>query len=318
LALIKKYWFLAGLLLIFAVTLADFTETAAGAGRWFKAHQGPNAVIFIIFLFSGMVLEAEQIKAGLRDVTGTLVALVVIYVFAPLLGLAFSWLPLEEGVIVGIFLVACMPTTLSSGVVMTGAAGGNIAHALLITVVANSLAVLTVPVTLALLLGGLGDGGAVHIDKGAIMLKIAVFVFLPLILGLLVKWSANAVVSRFTFKLQVANQLFILFIVWMAVSGARETILQGAGSIGVIVVVSFVFHGMLLASAVAMIRLFSLGRGRREGVLFMGGQKTLTLAILLQVSLFPQYGAALVVCVVHHIVHLMMDGYLVGRLNPGK
>jgi sodium/bile acid cotransporter 7 len=47
----------------------------------------------------------------------------------------------------------------------------------------------------------------------------------------------------------------------------------------------------------------------------MGGQKTLPLSIILQVSLFSQYGIALVVCVLHHIVHLAMDGYLVERLK---
>jgi len=52
-----------------------------------------------------------------------------------------------------------------------------------------------------------------------------------------------------------------------------------------------------------------------ESVIFMGGQKTLVLSVILQVSLFPQYGLALVVCVMHHIVHLVMDGYLVGRLR---
>jgi hypothetical protein len=47
----------------------------------------------------------------------------------------------------------------------------------------------------------------------------------------------------------------------------------------------------------------------------MDGQKTLPLSVILQVSLFPQYGLALVVCVVHHFVHLLMDGYLVGKLR---
>lgn len=47
----------------------------------------------------------------------------------------------------------------------------------------------------------------------------------------------------------------------------------------------------------------------------MGGQKTLPLSVILQMSLFPDYSIALLVCVVHHIVHLMMDGYLVERLK---
>lgn len=42
---------------------------------------------------------------------------------AVLMGLA----SLDPGIRIGLFLVAVMRTTLSSGVVMTGAAGGNIA-----------------------------------------------------------------------------------------------------------------------------------------------------------------------------------------------
>jgi hypothetical protein len=47
----------------------------------------------------------------------------------------------------------------------------------------------------------------------------------------------------------------------------------------------------------------------------MGGQKTLPLSVILQVSLFPGFGLALVVCVTHHIVHLIMDAYLISYLK---
>jgi len=35
----------------------------------------------------------------------------------------------------------------------------------------------------------------------------------------------------------------------------------------------------------------------------------------LQVSFFSQYPDALTVCVVHHLLHLVMDGYLVDKLR---
>ena len=47
----------------------------------------------------------------------------------------------------------------------------------------------------------------------------------------------------------------------------------------------------------------------------MGGQKTLPLSVILRISLFPDYSITLLVSVVHHIVHLMVDGYLVERLK---
>jgi sodium/bile acid cotransporter 7 len=121
--------------------------------------------------------------------------------------------------------------------------------------------------------------------------------------------------DRFVYRLQMLNQLLVLAIVWMAMSQARSAIISGGASVGIIFLLVFSFHGILLATAGVVVGFLKLGKGSRESVIFMGGQKTLPLSIILQVSLFPQYGLALVVCVLHHLIHLLMDGYLVGRLK---
>ena len=200
--MIKKYWFIAGLLLVFAITVSDTTETVFGAGRWFKIHGGPDAVIVLIFFFSGLILDFRQIRSGLKDLEGTLIVGVIIFLVAPVIAACFGMVPLDTGIKIGLFLVAVMPTTLSSG------------------------------------------------DK-----------------------------------------------------------------IGIVFLLVVTFHGILLVAAGVFTRFFKIGIGRRESVIFMGGQKTLPLSVILQVSLFPQYGLALVVCVLHHMVHLLMDGYLVGKLR---
>jgi len=208
-----------------------------------------------------------------------------------------------------------MPSTLSSGVVMTGAAGGNVAHALVITILANGIAVFTIPVALGLLLNLVGGTTVVHLDKAAIMIKLGLLVLLPLICGLTIKYFAKSLTDRLDKKLQILNQCLVLGIVWMAMSQARHVIISSGDMIGVVFLLVFSFHGVLLAAAGIFALFFKIGRGRRESVIFMGSQKTLPLSIILQVSLFSQYGLALVVCVLHHIVHLSMDGYLVGKLR---
>ena len=313
--LIKKYWFLIGLLLVFVVTVADASETVSSIGRWLKMHRGPDAVIVLIFFFSGLILDARQIRSGVMDIKGIISALIIIFLVAPVIAALFGTMPLDTGVIIGIFLVAVMPTTLSSGVVMTGAAGGNMAQALVITILANGLAVFTIPVVLSLLLNLVGGSTVVVIDKPAIMIKLGFYVLLPLCFGLTIKLLAKSLMDRFVYRLQMLNQLLVLAIVWMAMSQARDTILNSGASMGIILLLVFSFHGMLLAAAVIFAGFLKLGKGRRESVIFMGGQKTLPLSIILQVSLFPQYGLALVVCVLHHLIHLLMDGYLVGKLK---
>lgn len=312
---LKRQWFLTALLTMVAVTVLDATETVPDAGLWLRDWNVPSLVIFIIFLLSGMMLDARQLRSGLRDVAGTSAALGIIFVFGPIVGAVFGLLPLSDGIKIGMFLVAAMPTTLSSGVVMTGAAGGNMAHALVITVMANSLAVAAVPILLPLLLPLAGASAAVSIDRVAMMVRLSLLVLLPLGLGLLLKWLVGKALDRWSKLLQITCQCLIVVMVWIGVAGSRLTLISGAGDLGLILALTGGYHLILLAGAWGAVRALSLGPGRRESLIFMGAQKTLTLALILQVSLFPEYGQALVVIVVHHIVHLMMDGYLVGRLK---
>jgi len=310
--LIKQNWFIIALLSICVLTLIDVTGTLAGMGKWFKSQGGADAVICTIFLCSGLILKREQVRAGLRDIKGAVIALMVIFTVAPLVAYLIGLLPFDPAVRIGLFLVAVMPTTLSSGVVMTGASGGNMAHALLITVLANSLSILTVPYSLSLLLQTVGS---VSIDKGRMIIQMGLLVLLPLMLGLFLRPKRGAFLTLMQRIVPVSNQCMILCMVWMGLSEARATVLSGGGQVFIIIVLAFFFHAILLAAGFLAIRLFHIPRGRLESILFMGGQKTLPLSVLLLGKLFPQYGMALAFCVFHHFIHLTMDGYLVGRLN---
>ena len=313
--LIHKYWFAVGLVIVLALTVADTTESVSVLGRWFKLHFGTETAVLLIFFFSGFILDTRQIKSESIDIKIILIALAVIFLAAPVSAAFFVWSPLDVGIIVGLFLVAAMPTTVSSGVVMTTAAGGKLAHALLITILANGLAIFTIPITLGLLLPLIGGTTVIMLDKPAIMLKIALLVLAPLGFGMLLKLRLKDTIRLFKNRLHILNQIFILTIVWMGLSQSRPAILNSGSMIGVIVLITAGFHAVLLVEAFGTAQFFGLKRGRRESIIFMGSQKTLPLSIILQATYFPQYSQALVVCVVHHLVHLLIDGYIVGKLR---
>ncbi|MCK5096998.1 MAG: bile acid:sodium symporter, partial [Desulfobacteraceae bacterium] len=121
---IKQQWFLTGLVLVFAGVILDMTGKFAFAGNYLKIHHGPDVVIFTIFIISGLIIEMEQIKSGIKDVYSTFLALLIILIISPVVAGLLSLFPFEKSLVVGLFIVAVMPTTLSSGVVMTGKAGG--------------------------------------------------------------------------------------------------------------------------------------------------------------------------------------------------
>lgn len=314
---VKKYWFLIGLAAVFLATLMDNTEFVSLAGIWCKSRNGADAAIFIIFLFSGLLLDVSQISAGIKNVKSILLSLILIFIAAPAISLFFGMTSLGTGIKIGIFLVAIMPTTLSSGVVMTGAAGGNMAGALVTTILSNGVALFTVPLTLSFLMGFIGITATTSIDKSVIMMKIGVLVLLPLSMGLAAKLkkTIRPVILQYSAYFQNINQFLILFIVWMALCQAKPAIMENSGDIITIWICVAIFHGALLAIGYITICIFRLKPGQRESTLLMGCQKTLPLSIILQITLFPQYGIALVVCVLHHFTQLIMDSFVVVRLK---
>lgn len=313
----RKYWFLLGLAAVALLAIADSSGLTVTPGIWLGAHKGADATIVLIFFLSGIALDAGQIRQGLTDYTGTILALILIFAIAPALAMVFALLPLATGVVLGLYLVAVMPSTLSSGVVMTGSAGGNMAHALLITIIANSLAVVTIPLSLDFLAGTRGDIKVVAFDQLSIMVKIAGFVLLPLLGGIVLRHSTR--LCRFVLPYTgTVNQIAILFVVWMAMCSGRAAIVAELDTLGTVIVTVFFFHLALVGAALLATRMAGINAGRRESVIFMGGQKTLALSVVLQLSLFPEYAIALVVCVIHHIVHLIMDAFLVGWLRENK
>lgn len=312
---ITKNWFMLGLVVITLLTVTNPTGQLVPPGLWLKAHYGPDILIVLVFFFSGLALNPGQIRKGFADYKGTLLALLLTFIAAPLVALAISLLPVETGIILGLLLVSAMPSTLSSGVVMTGAARGNLAHALLITIIGNSLAVITIPVTLGLLFSFTGDGRVIEIDQIPMMIKIATLVLLPLLTGLIVRSIAGSRIQPFLPYTGACNQSSILVMVWMALCGGRSAILDGLDSIHIVIAIAFFFHLIMVAIGLISTKFFEIGKGRRESVIVMGGQKTLPLSVILQVSLFPEFGIALVVCVLHHIIHLIMDAFLIRHLK---
>lgn len=315
----RKNWFMLGLAGVAVQTIADSSGLSVAPGIWLGTHRGADAIIVLIFFLSGIALDARQIRAGIAEYPGTILALVLIFGIAPVLAMAFAaLLPLATGIVLGLYLVAVMPSTLSSGVVMTGSAGGNMAHALLITIIANALAVVTIPVSLDLLVGARDDIRVVAFDQLAIMLKIAGFVLLPLLAGIVLRNHLNNLCRPLLPYTGTINQIAILVIVWMALCSGRAAIVAELDTLGIVVVAVFFFHLVLVLIALLATRIAGINKGRRESVIFMGGQKTLALSVVLQLSLFPEYAIALVVCVIHHIVHLIMDAFLVGYLREKK
>ncbi len=247
---IKQFWFLLGLVLVFITVIIDRTDTLARIGIFLKNNNASEVIIFLIFIISGLLIEKNQIRVGIKDIKSTLLSLMVILVVSPAAALMLNCLPLETGVAIGLFLVAVMPTTLSSGVVMTGAAGGNMAHALFLTITSNFIGIFSIPFILSWLLLFLDQSKELTIDQGAIIIKLILLVLVPLIMGIYTKPFIFKIINPVKSRLQVINQCMVIGMVFISLAGAKQVIISKGISVLYIVVLVIVFHLMLLVSSV--------------------------------------------------------------------
>ena len=258
---IKQFWFLLGLVLIFIAVIIDRSDTLAGIGIFFKDNYASEVIIFLIFTVSGLLIEKNQIRAGIKDIKSTLLTLIVILVISPVAALMLSCLPLETGVAIGLFLVAVMPTTLSSGVVMTGAAGGNMAHALFLTITSSFIGIFSIPFILSWLLLFLDQSKGLAIDQGAIIFKLILLVLVPLIMGIYTKPFIFKIINPDKSRLQIINQCMVIGIVFISLAGAKQVVIGRGISVLYIVVLVIVFHLILLASSLFFAKIFSIKKG---------------------------------------------------------
>jgi predicted Na+-dependent transporter len=141
-----------------------------------------SAITFTMFVIAGLQLRQGEAAKALRAKGALAYGLTSILLLTPLAAIPVLALPLEpRELALGLAVFCCMPTALSSGITFTTAVGGNVAVALLLTVLSNLAGVFTMPLLLPALLGP-AIGGAV-LERGPLLARLVSCVLVPTLVG---------------------------------------------------------------------------------------------------------------------------------------
>jgi sodium/bile acid cotransporter 7 len=212
-----------------------------------------NSVSLIgIFFLSGLGLKTDELRAAFAAVPAYAFGFFSILAASPCLGFAlagpaFDFLGPPEFKR-GLALFAIMPTTVSSGLVMTAEAGGNTALAVLFSVGTNLAGIVTVPLFLAAVMGSAADGG---LDPGKLILNLGLVILLPLAAGKALR-EASARARDFAaankLRLKVLSSALLISVPWMSMSAASDDIGRAApGNLVALAVLGVLLHALLLA-----------------------------------------------------------------------
>ena len=288
---------------------------APAPGQYMAALPTQQVAVVIIFFCSGLLLRLDEVKAALTAWRATVWGTVAILGITPVIGawLAFQ-LPLAPEFQMGLALFCCMPTTLSSGIALTGQARGNVALAVLLTVLTNLLGIFTVPVVLTALLGLLGE---VRLSATQLLGQLLLAILLPLVVGQFLRRWVAACVDRHRYTVGLVSNLALISVPWMKFSqSSRELGQLGPATLAGIAVSGLAIHGLYLLLGLGSCRLLRLPLPLTKAVVLQVSQKTMPVALTVLTFLplpVATKGLMAIPCVTTHLGQIVFDALIATR-----
>ncbi len=175
--------------------------------------------IAAIFLLYGLKLNLKEV---IKDITNWKLHLLIqsgTFILFPLLVLIFY--PLVKGsayqeIWLAIFFLACLPSTVSSSVVMVSIAKGNVTSAIFNASISGLIGIVMTPLLMSFFLTSAAGSG----NHGDVLQQLLIKVLLPIILGILLNPVFKKWVTKYSNSIAEFDRLIILLIVYESFSTA--------------------------------------------------------------------------------------------------
>ena len=289
------------------------------------ASQGPlhlgavtAAGIALVFFLHGAALSRQSLKAGLSNWRLHVFVQATTYGLFPLLGvllvLALRHV-LPGDLVLGLFYLCALPSTISSSVAMTSLGKGNVPGAIFNASLSNLLGMLLTPLLVGLLVATRG----VQLPLGPAVRDIALQLLLPFVLGQLLRpWLASWL-TRYKSVINKIDRGVIVLIVYASFCDATAAgIWHDYAAWMLLVVLALV--GLLLAVVLwlttRLSRVCGFARPDEVAAVFCGSKKSLASGVPMAKLLFvghPGVGLIVLPILFYHQLQLLVCSFLARR-----
>lgn len=243
--------------------------------------------VSVIFFFYGLKLNFKKLAGELMNWRMHITIQVITFLAFPLLGLIIKPFFEENSLLwLGIFYLSCLPSTVSSSVVMVSIARGNVPAAIFNASISTLLGVFITPLWMIAFI----ETEAVYAGTGTIIVKLIVQVIVPVAAGMLLHTYGAGFAERNKTRLKLFDQSVILLIIYTSFCHSFYS-----GAFGSLSITSLLFAcaGMTVLFFVVyfftayICRLLNFKAADRITVLFCGSKKSLVHGTVMSKILFP-------------------------------
>jgi len=278
-----------------------------------------NFVVSIIFFISGLLLKTDEIWEAVSAWQGTMWGCISILIVTPVIGVTVATLvPMDPIFQIGLALFCCMPTTLSSGIALTSQSRGNVALALLLTVLTNIGGILTVPFALIFLVGPMLQSiGPVELSAGDLFLKLCISILLPLSAGKFCRRLGDNWLDGHRLELSMISNLALISVPWMKFSQSSKRLAEiDLNELLVLIMAGMSIHVIYLILNTGVVKLLSIKWKEGKAVILLSSQKTIPVAMTV-LAFIPvaeeTKGLIAIPCITFHFAQIIIDALLATR-----
>ena len=315
----KHNWFLFGVFasVFFGYYYPTFPEAINKNGYFL------TLLIILIFFIQGLTIQKEKLFDGLKNIKLHIFILFYTFIFFPayifIAVKIFPFINYNEGIVAGLFALACLPTTIVISSVFVGVAGGNETTAVFNIVVSNIIGVFFTPVILSILLGK--STLALPLSMVLEILKsLFVRIIIPMGLGMIVRNFAITFLDNNKKKFSLVSNFAVLFVVYTAFGGSSDSItmelIKNLYPVFIFLALTYLFISFIVYKTAGLMKFET---GDKIAALFTTAQKTLSMGVTLITLYFINnkeiLGIILIPLLFYHPWQIIMANFIANYLK---
>ena len=309
-------WFLTGMML--AMVLAWAFPAPGAASGWLHPELLTKAGIALIFFLHGALLSFDALKDGISRWRLHVIIQGTTFLIFPLLGFVLmaatkQWVSSE--LLIGLFYLCALPSTVSSSVAMTAAARGNVPVAVFNATISSIIGIVLTPLWMSVVMQGANQ----HMDMGAVILDLVTWLLLPLIVGQLLRPWIGAFLARHKRYVSKVDRMTILLLVYTSFCDSfANDVWSGHSAITMLVTIgaTCLLFVVVLGGLCLLCKRMQIADNFRAAVVFCGTKKSLATGVPMAQLLFvgdPQLSLYLLPIMIYHPLQLFVCAPLANR-----
>lgn len=298
---IKKNLFL--ILIIFVIIFSMFFSEP---GLYLKKIGLLTTFTFIAMFLSGLSLSFNNITESLKDYKSIIFSVIMAFVIFPIISYFICKGAFGGGsdIFVGAMIFSTQASTVTSAIVLTMAANGNIPLAIVITILNNTVSAFVTPMILNYFLS---MEKKVSFNVTEMIVNLIIVLIVPVILAQLCKmFFKKIVVYIMPWRKIIANFVVLMFVL-IGASTAAPQISSHLGEVFIILLFVIVLHIIMLLICLVYSYFMKLPTDKIPSVMFCSSEKTMTTSTMIWGNYFSQFAIAPIVIVSYHVVQIFID-----------